>query len=407
MVKDSEMKTIAELCRLGNGHGFGPRTWSKFGLPIIRIQNLNGSLDFNYFSGDPSPDWIVNPGDLLFAWAGTKGVSFGAFRWGGSKGVLNQHIFLVKPKEKIDSDWLFYALRFVTERIEKKAHGFKSTLLHVRRSDVTNQKVLAPEIKEQKQISRVLNISEKGILTLEKRLSITQKRRKALMQQLLTGKQRFPGFTKSDNREKWAFGSYPLDWPVVHIGDIADERSDRGDSKAEVLSCSKYKGFVLSREYFGKQIFSEDRSSYKIVKRGQFGYPSNHIEEGSIGLQNICDVGLVSPIYTVFAVDENKVLPEFLILVLKSEQYRHIFLVKTNASVDRRGSLRWRDFKTIKVALPKKDEQQKIVNCLKIVDSEIELLDQQLEAYQRQKRGLMQQLLTGKRRVRAPASGAS
>lgn len=107
-------RTVADICELRNGHGFGPDDWSDEGLPIIRIQNLNGGKNFDYFAGQPDPRWLVEPGQLLFAWAGTKGVSFGPTIWRGPVGVLNQHIFKVYPRDGIDAEWLYWALRYVT-----------------------------------------------------------------------------------------------------------------------------------------------------------------------------------------------------------------------------------------------------------------------------------------------------
>ena len=75
-----------------NGNGFRPTDWKASGLPIIRIQNLNGSRSFNYFDGEAKDEWIVEPGDLLFAWAGVKGVSFGPTSMSGKRGVFNRHI---------------------------------------------------------------------------------------------------------------------------------------------------------------------------------------------------------------------------------------------------------------------------------------------------------------------------
>ena len=151
------------------------------------------------------------------------------------------------------------------------------------------------------------------------------------------------------------------------------ERNTQRD-KLTVLSCSKHLGFVESSEYFGKQIFSADTSNYKIIRRGCFGYPSNHIEEGSIGLLLKHDIGIVSPIYTVFKCNES-VVPEFLYALFKTDTYRHIFSISTNASVDRRGSLRWREFSLIQVPNPSKEEQQAIVEVLEAADNEINQLE--------------------------------
>ena len=75
--KEWEIRRLEQLCLFSSGHGFRKQDWSSEGLPIIRIQNLNDSNDFNYFAGETDPKWLVFPGDLLFAWAGVKGVSFG------------------------------------------------------------------------------------------------------------------------------------------------------------------------------------------------------------------------------------------------------------------------------------------------------------------------------------------
>jgi len=79
--------------------------------------------------------------------------------------------------------------------------------------------------------------------------------------------------------------------------------------------------------------------------------------------------------------------------------------VSTSASVDRRGSLRWNEFAKIHIALPSVDEQKKIALCLNDNDKEIETLCRKLDALKEQKKGLMQQLLTGKVRVKYDANG--
>ena len=67
------------------------------GIPIIRIQNLKDpSAQFNFYQGHIDQKFQVDQGDLLFAWSGTPGTSFGAHIWSGPKGVLNQHIFNVR-----------------------------------------------------------------------------------------------------------------------------------------------------------------------------------------------------------------------------------------------------------------------------------------------------------------------
>src|SRR5208337_4545302 len=68
--KEWEVRQIGDLANYMNGHSFDASLWSRHGLPIIRIQNLNGEESFNYYGGSVDPSWEVLPGDLLFAWAG-------------------------------------------------------------------------------------------------------------------------------------------------------------------------------------------------------------------------------------------------------------------------------------------------------------------------------------------------
>jgi len=212
------------------------------------------------------------------------------------------------------------------------------------------------------------------------------------MGELLTGKRRFKKFAGEV-------------WREVQVGAVGQEvvqRAGTRGAEAVVLSCSKYDGLVESLSYFGKQVFGTNRKNYKVVKRGQFAYPSNHIEEGSIGLLTDRDLGIVSPIYTVFEVNED-VVPRFLYLVFKSDLYRQLFAANTNSSVNRRGSLRWRQFATLRVTLPSVTEQRAIADLGDALDHEIELLESLRAALDRQRCGVAELLLTGKVRIPAEA----
>jgi type I restriction enzyme, S subunit len=187
-----ELTTIGQLCDFSSGNGFRPEDWSDTGLPIIRIQNLNGSRNFNYFAGEAMPRWLVERGTLLFSWAGVKGVSFGPHVWTGPRGVLNQHIYRVTPKPGVSQDWLYAALQFVTRRIEERAHGFKSSLVHVRKADITGQVVGLPPVAEQQQIGkRVLDGVEMDLVQGDY-LTQVETLQRGLEQDLLTGRVRVP-----------------------------------------------------------------------------------------------------------------------------------------------------------------------------------------------------------------------
>lgn len=181
------LRTVGELARLSGGHGFRPPDWRTQGMPIIRIQNLNGSDSFNYYDGEVDPAWLVEPGELLFAWAGSRGASFGPKIWSGPRGLLNQHIYRVTPGQEVTTEFLFLQLLCLTAEVEKKAHGFKDTLLHLQKHELTGFQVGLPTLDEQNEISRSLGSIQSRILNEERFLKSVLQARDALRSSLLSG----------------------------------------------------------------------------------------------------------------------------------------------------------------------------------------------------------------------------
>lgn len=248
--------------------------------------------------------------------------------------------------------------------------------------------VLLPCEKEQNNISDLLSLWDTAI---SKQAALIEKltvRKRGLMQQLLTGKKRLKGFEG--------------EWKKCAIKSFAKEVSVRNTNNEDhvVLSCTKYDGLVPSLEYFGKQIYSNDLSTYKVVLKNHFVYATNHIEEGSIGYQDQYNYGLISPMYTVFKTDKEKIDDTYLFAVLKSHHLIYLYQAMMEGSINRRGGLRWDSFSTIKVDLPSLEEQKAISAFLQNADKEIEIQKQKLTSLQEQKKGLMQVLLTGKKRIK-------
>jgi type I restriction enzyme S subunit len=149
---------IGSLCDLKNGRAFKPAEWSQDGLPIVRIQNLNNaSAPFNRFKGGYDPKHYLKGGELLFAWSGTPGTSFGAHVWRGGEALLNQHIF------RVDFDDALLDPRFFRHAINQKlteligvAHG-GAGLQHVTKGVFEGTEVSLPPRAEQKRIADKLD----------------------------------------------------------------------------------------------------------------------------------------------------------------------------------------------------------------------------------------------------------
>ncbi len=186
------LRAVGELATFTNGHRFQADEWSEVGLPIIRIQNLRGNCNFKRFAGFAKDAWIVEPEELLFAWAGTRS-SLGPTIWKGPKGVLNQHIFRIRPRDGIDSRWLFEILRQVTRNIERRAHGFKSTLLHLRKRHITDQKVSVPPLGVQQRVAHQSELLSRRLALLAEKQEGLSELKKGLMEELFTGRRPWPG----------------------------------------------------------------------------------------------------------------------------------------------------------------------------------------------------------------------
>lgn len=314
--------------------------------------------------------------------------------------AINQDMKALIPSEQNDALYLMYCMHNKERQVLQECVKEGTTVESLDYVALKSFQVALPGLPEQKAIADTIGLVDAFIEGLSMLAGLKQRRRQALAQRLLTGKARLPGFVKQLGTVPTHPYPLPKDWAYVRIGKVCRELTGRNSDAADlpVLSCTKHQGLVSSLDYFGKRVFSEETSAYKLVPRGTFAYATNHIEEGSIGYQDLYDLALISPIYTVFQTTE-QVDDSFLFRLLKTEWYRQLFQKHTNASVDRRGSLRWSHFAEIRIPLPSIGEQRAIVEVLEDADREIALHRAELDALKRQKRGLMQQLLTGKVRV--------
>ena len=168
--------TIGDVCQMTNGKVFKPSDWAPAGLPIIRIQNLNANeAPFNYYDGPVEGRFHIKAGDLLFAWSGTPGTSFGAHIWNGPDAVLNQHIFKLNfDRAAIDPEFLRDAINETLEEQESNAHGGVG-IRHVTRQVFSNTRIPFPSRAEQARISRLLNRLRARVEVIRKALDETNK----------------------------------------------------------------------------------------------------------------------------------------------------------------------------------------------------------------------------------------
>src|SRR5690606_23327846 len=240
--------------------------------------------------------------------------------------------------EIVDKDYTYYfisrpELRSYLEGLSQRSGG--QTGVEIDR--LNEYPFPLPPLPEQQKIAEVLSTWDKAIQETDAIIKKLEARNKALATSLLTGESRIEAFKNSPSAK-------------LEIKDVAKEISlkNKEDHNYTVFSCTKYNGLVPSLEYFGKKTYSDNLKTYKIIKGNQFAYVTNHIEEGSMGILEKEDIGLISPMYTIFEFNENVNL-DYIFKMLKSDFYINEYKRRMEGSIDRRGGLRWSAFAQIKI----------------------------------------------------------
>lgn len=199
---------------------------------------------------------------------------------------------------------------------------------------------------------------------------------------------------------KTALGLAPANWKRYTFGDIYTERKEPGDENLPLLMVSIHSGVSdgeVDAAELPKQVKRiEDKSQYKKAVFGDLVFNMMRAWQGAIG--TVRTTGMVSPAYIV-AEPNDKAYPLFMDYYSRTPQMINQIDRQSYGVTDFRKRLYWDSFAPISCALPPIEEQQKIAAILTTQDRVIELKEKCLAEKQRQKKYLMQQLLTGKKRL--------
>lgn len=295
-------------------------------------------------------------------------------------------LLVLNPQQKIDTIYFENAINIM--RIYCENTGVPQ----LTSPQLSKYKVLVPPLPEQRKIAEVLSTWDKAI---EKQTLLVEKlelRKKGLMQQLLTGKKRLPGFSE--------------EWKKVKLGDIAKRIVRKNNIEcSNVVTISAQKGFVRQTDFFNKKIASETVENYYLVKRDEFCYNKsycNGFPMGAIKRLKEFDQAVVTTLYICFSIQPERASLDFI------EQYFSLGLLNrglmkiANEGGRAHGLLNVtpNDFFNTELMLPPFDEQKAISSILLNAHEEVIFAKSKLEFLRKEKKGLMQVLLTGKKRVR-------
>ena len=330
---------------------------------------------------------IYPQGTLLMAMYG-QGKTRGTVAILEIDAAVNQACAAITVKDG-KSKFLFYQLKNSYQDIRKLSNTGNQENLN---ADIikTYQVPWAPD-EEQERISTILTTQDKVIELKEKRLAEKQRQKKYLMQQLLTGKKRLPGFSG--------------EWKNIKLCEVLSERKEKNvEQNLRICSVAVQKGVVDQVEHLGRSYAANDTSNYSVAHYGDIIYTKSPTGDFLYGIvkQNLLQGTVaVSPLYGVFT-PLTFGLGYFLHTYFQSAICaRNYLLPIVQKGAKNTINITNDTFISSKLYLPLDVEEQKaIADTFIAADREIELLQQDIEQEKQKKKALMQLLLTGIVRVK-------
>lgn len=323
----------------------------------------------------------ITAGDILFPRRGDLGRISVATQdnegWLCGTGCLRARL-----KEDVDTNYIhqYVQLESVKRWLDSNALG--QTMLNLNTEIIGNLPIYIIPKREQTAIASLLSIWDLAIEKAERMIAAKERQKQSLMQSLLTGRQRLRGFVKP--------------WLEFQLEELFKERSERAYDHLPLVSITRENG-IIPRDEDRKDTSNEDKSKYLRICPGDIGYNTMRMWQGVSALSSL--EGIVSPAYTICTPNKG-IDGEFMAYLFKLPRIINLFYRHSQGLTSDTWNLKYHHFQEIKVTIPEIEEQKAIAMTLRICDEEINLLKKELATIQKQKRGLMQKLLTGEWRVK-------
>ena len=381
--------------KLGNfgsfskGKGITKKELVEIGISCIRYGEIytTESYVINQFTSfiDEVKGTKLKEGDVLFAGSGEtieeigKAVTF----IGDEDAYAGGDIVIFSPNSKqCNSVFLVHLLETSNVKKQKRRIGQGNSVVHIYSRDLANLNIYLPSLVEQQIIADFLMKWDNVFQTLQTIIDQKQLQKKWLMQQLLTGKKRLPGFEGA--------------WEEHKLVDYFKERKETKCVGLSLLSVGEA-GVYPQTKSNKKDTSNSDKSKYKRICKGDIGYNTMRMWQGRSALSSL--EGIISPAYTVVTPREHAD-GQYFAYLFKTPELINKFYRKSQGLVSDTLNCKFKDFAIVKTELPSTIQEQKaIAEVLTKADEEIKLLEQKLMELKEQKKGLMQQLLTGKKRL--------
>ncbi len=384
----------------------------KKGKPLIRIRDILDSSIDTYFSGSYLETFIIKNGDILVGMDG----DFHVAKWKNIDALLNQRILKVYQKRgaKIDVNYFYYFL----QPFLKKVHDITAatTVKHLSTYDITKAYQKFPKIEQQQKIAKILNTIDTVIEKTEKAITKYQNIKKGMMHDLFTrgidvktGQLRSSYKDAPELYKESELGMIPKDWSAEIFDEVTLKVTDRDHFTPTYFDDGI--PIISPKDFDENEKISFAKCKYISLKAHLYNRKKTDLEVDDLvftrigaGLGKVCLVESWMPEFSILhsasmiRVKKEKMLAPFLMEYIKSDLLQRQIKVEVQSiGVPDLGLDKIKEFK---VLVPKPEEQKEIIKKFESINSIIEKEIDSLKKHQKIKKGLMQDLLTGKIEVK-------
>lgn len=316
---------------------------------------------------------------------------------------LPDKLWQTVPKPDANMKWLSYVLasEHVRYTLSKLATGTSGSMKNITKGALLSLRILIPLQPEQTKIAKILSIWDQAIMNTDKLIRASKKQKKGLMQKLLTGTKRLHGFS-----DEWK--QYQLSDITKIIVSSVDKKTVSGEVSVELCNYTDvyYNNEITKNIKFMKATATSSEIKKYILQIDDVIITKDSETPGDIAVPALVSEELDGVLcgYHLAIIRPNKstVSGAFLNYLFSMPKTRYYFF--TLATGATRFGLSIGGINKAQFSLPTVDEQRKIADLLSTSDKEITALEQKLSYLKQEKKALMQQLLTGKRRVKTEAA---
>jgi len=343
---DWEEFVLWDLAEYINGGPFKPSDFNESGLRVIKITELKYGISSTttFYNGNIKQKYLIDKGDLLFAWSGNPETSLDAFIWRGDKAILNQHIFKVIPKDFVNKHYLYFLLKYLRPTFIRTARDKATSMGHVKVSDLKRLIARIPSLPKQRLIAGILGALDDKI-ELNRRMNATlESMARAVYRQW---------FMENEDVGSWDIGQ------IKNLGEIITGKTpptnDRENYDGEIL-------FITIPDMHGKMFVIETGKT--LSEQGVQTQRNKTLPPFSICVSCIATPGLVS--MTTMPAQTNQQINSLIPRDNKSYFYCYFALRELGDEIRARGSggsvllnLNKGQFETMDISIPPADLMHK------------------------------------------------